>query len=385
MEVQIGTKLSLVDAFRLAIAEGKKGYGFVSPNPAVGCVFLDKNFGFISKGFHQRYGGPHAEVEAYNGLINSSLLEGGHAVVTLEPCAHFGKTPPCAELLAKLPLKEVHYGIKDPNPLVSGKGLDILSRAGIAVTQAPDEVRGELEDLCEVFLVNQNFKECFVALKLASSLDGMMCLPGGESQWITSQVAREQGHFLRAKYGAVLSTAKSVMKDDSQLNSRVEPFLNKKIPVAILDEQGELPSFLPKSSLLRVRSAEQIYIFTPQEHFPKFKALRSLQLKVLEIKNEKPDLKSVFRSFYEMKWPSVFVEAGPSLTSALMEQDLYHRLELFIGNKFLGSNTLGSWTKGLSPSSMAEVKGLIRPQVQTLGEDIFISGRNSSSFKPLFL
>lgn len=385
MEVQIGSKLSLINAFHLAIAEAKKGYGFVSPNPAVGCVFLDKNFALVSKGFHQKYGGPHAEVEAFKGLKSPSLVDGGYAIVTLEPCAHFGKTPPCAELLAKLPLKEVHYGLKDPNPLVSGKGLEILRNVGIEVVEAPEEVRADLEDLCEVFLVNQNFKECFVGLKLASSLDGMMCLSSGESQWITSERAREQGHFLRAKYGAVLTTARSVIRDNSRLNSRVKPFLNKEIPVAIIDEEGEMASFLQDSLLLKARSAEQVCVFTLEKNFSSFKSFPKIQLKVLEMKNNQPDLRDVFRSLHEMSWPSVLVEAGPSLTSALVGQGLYHRLELFLGNKILGSNVLGSWTKGLGPSSMAEVKGVTRPKVQTFGEDIFLSGRNSDSFKPLFL
>lgn len=385
MEIQIGTPLSIREAFELAVSEARKGLGFVSPNPPVGCVVLDRHGNFLSSGYHQRFGGPHAEVEAINKITDPSLLKGAVVIVTLEPCAHHGKTPPCAEMLAKLPLSEVHYGLKDPNPLVAGKGIEVLRKAGIEVVTAPSEMQIALELLVESFLTNQKYKECFVGVKAASSLDGMMCLENRESQWITSEAARLQGHRLRAQYGAVLTSANSLINDNSRLNARVAPFENKSIPVFILDEQGRCGEFLPKSNLLSLREPSEIFVFTFKEHLTKCKGLPSSQLIEMEPNDEGLfRLDEVFRRIWDLNTASVMVEAGPQLTSALVSQGLFHRLELFIGNKILGANSTGSWTKGLMPSRMDETISLKHIRFQTFGEDLLVSGRNPSSFQPLF-
>lgn len=384
MEIQVGSLISIQEAFSLAISEAKKGLGFVSPNPPVGCVLLDRNGKLLSVGHHRRFGGPHAEVEAVNKLADTALLKGGSAIVTLEPCAHFGKTPPCAEFLAKLGLSKVYYGLKDPNPLVAGKGLEILKDAGIEVIEAPEVSRIELELLAEAFLINQRYRECFVGVKVASSLDGMMCLENKESQWITSDMARLQGHRLRAHYGAVLTSAASLIKDNSKLNSRVMPFEKNSIPLFILDEDGKSAEFLPGSELLKVRKASEIFIFIGQKSESNFKNFSSAQVIVMDLKEGLFDLAEVFRHLWKAGVPSVMVEAGPQLTSALISQGLFHRLELFLGNKILGTNTTGSWTKGLKIESMNQTLSLAHIKFHSFAEDIWVSGRNPKSFQSLF-
>lgn len=384
MEIQVGAPLSIREAFQLAIHEAKRGQGFVTPNPLVGCVVLDQKGRLLSTGYHSRFGGPHAEVEAINKIKDPALLKGATVIVTLEPCAHHGKTPPCAELLAKFPLSQVHYGLKDPNPLVAGKGLEILKRAGIETVEAPEDLQVELELLAEVFLTNQRHKECFVAVKAASSLDGMMCLENCESQWITSETARLQGHRLRAHYGAILTSASSLMRDNSRLNARVHPFEEKRIPVFILDGQGRSADFLPSSGLLSVREKTDVFVFTSKEHVSKFKDLPASQRIEMELHEGLFKMDEIFRHLWELKVSSVMVEAGPKLTSTLISKGLFHRLELFIGNKILGVNPTGSWTKGLSPTRMDKTLSLKHIRFQTLGEDLLISGRNPSSFQPLF-
>lgn len=175
-------------AMQLALSEAYKGALRVSPNPLVGSVVLNSQGQFLSSGYHEFYGGPHAEVNALRGL-SAEELKGAHVFVTLEPCAHEGKTPSCAKMMAKLPLKKVTFGLIDPNPLVAGQGAQILLDAGIEaeVFSSADpgldqEIKSRLEEVCEVFLWNFRRKKVFVAMKMASSADGQVALRSGESQ-----------------------------------------------------------------------------------------------------------------------------------------------------------------------------------------------------------
>ena len=235
---------TLREAMLLAIAEGSKGAGWVSPNPQVGCVILSSSGRLLSTGFHRKYGGPHAEVWALKALEKASDLEGAIVVVTLEPCAHEGKTPSCAKALAKLPISKVVYGLVDPNPLVAGQGLDIIRNAGIKVeciTEFFPELTAPLEQLCEHFLMNQNQKRPFVSLKVATSLDGIMAMKGGESQWISGPESRARVQFLRATHDAVLVGSGTILVDNPRLNSRDSNYEGKDPnKVIILDRRGRL-------------------------------------------------------------------------------------------------------------------------------------------------
>jgi diaminohydroxyphosphoribosylaminopyrimidine deaminase/5-amino-6-(5-phosphoribosylamino)uracil reductase len=181
------------DAMELAIKEARLGAGFVSPNPLVGCVIIDRDGRLVSTGYHQKYGGDHAEIEALKGL-SEDQLDGARMFVTLEPCAHDGKTPSCAKRIAKLPLASVTYGMIDPYPEVNGKGIEIIRKAGITCEMlegASESLKNELEELPEIFLHNTKTKKPFVAMKVASSLDGQMGLKTGESKWISNDKSRE--------------------------------------------------------------------------------------------------------------------------------------------------------------------------------------------------
>ncbi|NCN95453.1 MAG: bifunctional diaminohydroxyphosphoribosylaminopyrimidine deaminase/5-amino-6-(5-phosphoribosylamino)uracil reductase RibD [Bdellovibrionales bacterium] len=380
MAVKIGDKLSIPEAFHLAISEAKKGLGFVSPNPAVGCVFLDKDNHLRSVGYHRSYGGPHAEVEAHGKVQNLESLVGGKAIVTLEPCSHFGKTPPCADLLSRLSLSEVHYGLRDPNPLVSGRGLRKLEESGVKVFSAPKDLESSLKELVEIFYLNQTEKRCFVGLKVASSLDGQMSLPSGDSQWITGPLAREKSHFLRAYFGAVLTTASSVMRDNSSLNSRVEPFHDKEIPVFLIDRKGRSADFLQDSKLLEVRDAKSLYVFTSQDHLKSYTCLPTSQVIDLKSDSDRDQLREIFKFVTHLGFSSLMIEAGPQFTSLILRENLYDRLDLFVGPKVLGAHLKTSWTKGLEFSNMDQVLSFESAEPKTLGGDIWISARNPSAF-----
>ena len=148
--MKVGQRLSSESAMKLALQEAEKGRGFVSPNPPVGCVILDRNHRFLSTGFHESYGTEHAEIVALNKIKKKELLNKAFVYVTLEPCAHFGKTPPCVETLAQYPLSRVVYGMKDPNPKTNGMGIERLNRQGIQ-TEPFSTFEREVKKLYEVF------------------------------------------------------------------------------------------------------------------------------------------------------------------------------------------------------------------------------------------
>ncbi|MES2857221.1 MAG: bifunctional diaminohydroxyphosphoribosylaminopyrimidine deaminase/5-amino-6-(5-phosphoribosylamino)uracil reductase RibD, partial [Bdellovibrionota bacterium] len=185
-------------AMRLALEEARLGWGFVSPNPLVGCAIVDKDHRLLGVGFHERVGADHAEISALKAVGDNSKINGAHIYVTLEPCAHQGRTGSCAQALAPLKPASVTYAVEDPNPLVAGKGAAVLLEAGVRCehisqrADIPDRRELELlaEKLAEVFLHNHRTKEPFIGLKVATSTDGMMASSSGEPRWLTGAESR---------------------------------------------------------------------------------------------------------------------------------------------------------------------------------------------------
>ena len=208
---------------KMAINEAKKGLGFTNPNPMVGAVIV-KDGKVISKGYHHACGMLHAERDALANVKSNAITENSTIYVTLEPCCHYGKTPPCTEAIIDANISRVVCAMTDPNPKVSGKGIEILRNNGIDV-----EV-GLLEDearkLNTFFLTRQTKKRPFVALKIAQTLDGKTASQSGKSQWITGEKARNHGHFLRHKYMGILAGINTVLADDPMLNCRFDESLS---------------------------------------------------------------------------------------------------------------------------------------------------------------
>ena len=174
-------------AMSLAIQEAWKGLPHVSPNPPVGCVLVDGKHRFLCASHHKIFGGAHAEILVLEACKASSNLQDATLYVTLEPCSHYGKTPPCVETLIKRKLGKVVYGLKDPNPLVMGKGLKVLQEEGIKIESFSPKFTHSLEEVAEIFLYNIQKQSCFFGGKVASSLDGHLAMKSGESQWISGQ------------------------------------------------------------------------------------------------------------------------------------------------------------------------------------------------------
>lgn len=357
--------VSTEDAFKLAIQEAVKGASYVSPNPLVGCVIVDENHKVIATGYHSKYGEAHAEAEALRKLMPEQL-KNATVYVTLEPCAHQGKTPSCAKALAQYPIKKVIYGLQDPNPLVSGQGASILQNAGIEVVEYQGPLKLDLEELCEVFLKNFRQKKIFVAAKVASSLDGQIALKNGESRWITGPESREKVHELRSWYDAIVVGRKTIEMDNPSLDIR-HPRIKKENFLVILDPRSTLLKKIvagEKFRFLDARPKEKI-IFAVQHEDPK---ITFNQLKF-----------STLLSLTEQLWNSgirsVFIEGGAQTYSGFLQEGLVDRLHLFLSSSIIGAGNGISWTSSFQISELSRKLVVSAAKLEKFGTDFYITGK----------
>jgi diaminohydroxyphosphoribosylaminopyrimidine deaminase/5-amino-6-(5-phosphoribosylamino)uracil reductase len=382
----VGTPLTVVQAMKLAISEAAKGAPYASPNPMVGSVVLDAQGNFISSGYHEIYGGPHAEVNAVKNLTDDQL-KGAHVIVTLEPCAHEGKTPSCAKMLAKLPIKKVTFGLIDPNPLVAGQGAKILEAAGIEAMVFSDadkkvdaEMKLALEEACEAFLWNFRQKKVFVCLKMASSLDGQVALKNGESQWITGPESREHVHYLRSCYDAILVGKGTIEFDNPSLNIR-HPKIQKFNKVIVLDGEADLLKNFANLKLAQVHKAESIFWCVAEE-------MKEAVLKIVTSLTAPPqvifcktkvggdlDLQDMLAQIYKLGLRSLMVEGGAFTASSFIKDSLINRLYLFQAPHLMGAGGSRSWTESLRIDEMKNRISLLNPKYKILGNDFMITGR----------
>ncbi len=213
--MHINENLNLHEKYMKECLElAKLGEGYVSSNPLVGSIVLDKDGNIVGKGYHQKYGEHHAEINALNQAGNKA--EGGTIYVSLEPCFHHGKTPPCIDRIIKEKVKTLVIGMTDPNPLVSGKSIKKAKEAGIEVIE--NILPAECQKLNEIFIKNITRKKPFIAVKTASTIDGKIATSTGSSKWITSEAAREEVQRLRNRYDAIITGSGTVIADNPSLN-----------------------------------------------------------------------------------------------------------------------------------------------------------------------
>ncbi|NUN05999.1 MAG: bifunctional diaminohydroxyphosphoribosylaminopyrimidine deaminase/5-amino-6-(5-phosphoribosylamino)uracil reductase RibD [Bdellovibrio sp.] len=380
-----GTLLTAEQAMLLAISEAYKGATGASPNPLVGSVVLDEQSRFLACGYHEFYGGPHAEVNAVKNLANEDLRN-AHVFVTLEPCAHEGKTPSCAKMLAKFPIKKVTFGLIDPNPLVAGQGADILRQAGIeaevfssANPGLAQEIKIKLEEVCEAFLWNFRHKKTFVALKMASSLDGQVALRSGESQWITGPQSREYVHYLRACYDAILVGKGTIEFDNPSLDIRHSE-IKKKNKVVVIDGEGELLTRYAKLKLSTLHANDDVFWCVAKEMREQVEhtlAQNSVRPQIVYVATKVGgdlDLQDLLAQLYTKGLRSALVEGGALTASSFIEHGLVNRLYLFQAPILMGSGGSKSWTETVRVPVMAEKIQLKNPRHLTLGDDFMITG-----------
>lgn len=380
-----GERLNPEQAMRLAVSEAYKGATRVSPNPLVGSVVLDAGGGFLSCGYHEYYGGPHAEVNALKGLSEQDL-RGAHVFVTLEPCAHEGKTPSCAKMMSKLPIKKVTFGLIDPNPLVAGQGAEILRQVGIEAelfsssdASVDKEIKIQLEEVCEAFLWNFRHKKVFVALKMASSLDGQVALRSGESQWITGEESREYVHYLRASYDAILVGKGTIEFDNPSLNIR-HPKIQKKNKVVVIDLEGELLNKFSSLKLSQVHDSENLFWCVADEarekiesHCAKLSSAPQLVFVKTGVGGDL-ELSDLLHQLYKVGLRSVLVEGGALTASSFIRDGLVNRLYMFQAPIIMGSGGSRSWTETIRLNSMKEKIHVKNPRYMTFGDDFMITG-----------
>ncbi|HET7775998.1 MAG TPA: bifunctional diaminohydroxyphosphoribosylaminopyrimidine deaminase/5-amino-6-(5-phosphoribosylamino)uracil reductase RibD [Azospira sp.] len=347
-------------ALRLA----EQGLYSTSPNPRVGCVLV-KDGTVIGEGWHVRAGEPHAEVHALRAA--GEAARGATAYVTLEPCSHHGRTPPCAEALVKAGVARVVAAMTDPNPLVAGRGLDILRQAGIEVFSGVLE--NEARELNIGFVSRMTRGRPWVRLKAASSLDGRTALANGQSQWITGAEARQDGHRWRARACAILSGSGTVLADDPQLNVRGVDTERQPRPV-VVDSRLETP---PTARLLDGRAA---LIATANSDPAKAAALAARGAEVLLLPDTagRVDLAALLQELGRRGINELHGEGGAGLNGALLTAGLVDELLLYLAPTLLGNPALGLF--GLPElTSLDEQKRLVWHEVRQVGGDLRILAR----------
>lgn len=384
----LGAKLTAVEAMRLAIREGRRGTGFVAPNPLVGCVILDSERRLLAFGHHARVGFDHAEAAALKKIRNVKKVQGAHVFVTLEPCAHEGRTPPCALALAKLKPASVTYAVEDPFPQVSGRGAEILREAGIQTRSLaerrdiPERERRSLiddaEDLAEIFLHNQRVGLPFVAVKIASSLDGRIAFESGESKWITGESARRHAHFVRARYDAVAVGVGTFENDDPSLDVRLERFEGLQNKAVVFDPSGRSLARLSGSNLYRARGAEKVIVVIDRESKVKVGA-RLLRARV---RDGRFDLDEVLKGLKAEGITSIMVEGGAHTVAGFFEARRVQRLHAYLAPTVFGGKHSVAWSQGFGTTSLKDRIHLVRSKRRLIGDDLYWTARIVFSQEP---
>ncbi|MGB9773062.1 MAG: bifunctional diaminohydroxyphosphoribosylaminopyrimidine deaminase/5-amino-6-(5-phosphoribosylamino)uracil reductase RibD [Bacteroidota bacterium] len=349
------------------LALAARGRGSVSPNPMVGAVIV-RNGNVLGEGFHERFGGIHAEVSAIKAAHGD--VRGATLYVNLEPCSHWGKTPPCTDLIISSQIARVVVAMKDPNPLVAGKGIRKLAKAGIAVEVGvlEDEAR-RLNEAYIYFVLRQR---PFVALKIAQSLDGDIAAADGSSHWITSKQARTFVHELRSVYDAVLIGARTVALDNPSLTVR---FVNGRTPKRVILD-GALSISLD-TTVVSDRYRERTIIVTSKDALRrrarKASLLERRGVALIGVKGNSAGhipLDRVLAALGELGIASVLVEGGATIFSEFMQSHLAQKLYLFQAPILLGNGR--RWSTDIR--ALEEALKIRNVQVRMIGPDLLIEG-----------
>jgi diaminohydroxyphosphoribosylaminopyrimidine deaminase/5-amino-6-(5-phosphoribosylamino)uracil reductase len=319
-----------------ALVLARRGAGFVGPNPLVGCVIV-KNGALIGEGYHEKYGEAHAEVNAVRDAeAKGNKVDGTIAYVTLEPCTHLGKTPPCADLLIEKKISRCVIAMQDPYKEVNGSGIKKLQKAGIEVTVGVCE--DEAREINKFFIKHVTTGLPYVTLKIAMSLDGKVALKSGKSKWISSEPSRAVVHRMRSEYDAVLVASATVIADDPELTVRlVEGRDPKRIVLdASLRLTGEEKIFS--------KEAEKVILLTTHPAY-RDKTEKAKQLEARGVKIHKVgtiegqlDLNEAFHILGKEHVASILVEPGPTLATAMLRAGQFDELALFLAPIVLGDD-----------------------------------------------
>ncbi len=347
-----------------AIELAEKGVGAVNPNPLVGAVVV-KNGRIIGSGYHKRYGELHAERNALKNCVESP--EGAEIYVTLEPCCHHGKTPPCTDAIIENGISKVYVGAMDKNPLVAGKGVEILRSHGIEV------VTGVLKEKCykqnEVFFHFIETGRPFVVMKYAMTLDGKIATVSGESKWITGEKARERVHQDRNRYKGIMVGVGTVMADNPMLNCRIkggrnpiriicDSSLRTPLDCNIVESANEIETIIATGNV--VKEFQRPYIE---------KGVRIIEVR---LKSNKLDLDDLMAKLGELKIDSVLLEGGSELNFSALESGIVNKVQCYIGTKIFGGVEAKTPVGGRGFEKVLDCVKIKNQRVTKIGDDILI-------------
>lgn len=352
-----------------AIELAAKGGGWTNPNPNVGAVIV-KDGRIIGEGYHERCGQLHAERNAFANLTEDA--SGATIYVTLEPCCHYGKTPPCTEAIIEHNIARVVIGSRDPNPLVAGKGAKLLREKGIVVEE--DFMREECDKLNAIFFHHITTGKPYVAMKYAMTLDGKIATRTGASKWITGDNAREHVHTKRSRYAAILAGIGTVLADDPMLNARID---NAHQPVrVIVDTSLRIPmdSNIVKSAgeyktIVACKSLEQ-----PDKQIEKKNQLEELGITVVELPlvDGHVSLKSLMEYLASQGLDSVYIEGGGQIHESALKEGIVNHVYAYVAPKIFGGSEAKTPVEGVGVSVPDECAKLILTDTSVLGEDILL-------------
>ena len=355
-----------------AIELAKKGIGKVNPNPLVGAVIV-KNNEIIGSGYHQAYGEAHAEVNAIIDAESKGIsVEGATIYVTLEPCSHYGKTPPCALKIVDKKFKRVVVGSNDPNPLVSGRGLEMIRNAGIEVVTAVLEA--ECTEINKVFYKYITTKTPYIFLKVAITLDGKIATSAGDSKWISNEESREKVQYYRNKFMGIMIGANTLSNDNPSLTARMS---EGRDPYRIIID----PDLISNDSFNVVKNNKDsktiIVTRETNKNENTYELKTKYNVKFLFIKNNDKefDIKKIIERIGELGIDSILIEGGSRVISKAFEEGIIDAGEIFVSNKILGDEKGISFISGFTKLKMQEAMELPNVKFNIYGNNIGIEWR----------
>lgn len=355
--------MSDLDFMKFALELAKRTKGQTSPNPMVGAVVV-KDGEIVGFGAHLKAGGPHAEVHAIN--MAKDKAKGSTVYVTLEPCSHYGKTPPCSKLLVESGVSRVVIATTDSNPLVAGKGIEMLEKHGIDVDVGV--LKDEADKVNHVFFHFIEKQTPFVTLKAASSLDGKTATRIGESKWITGEAARRDVHQYRNDNDAILVGINTVLKDNPSLTTRL-PYGGRNPVRIILDSKLQIPL---NANVITDRLAPTWVVTSAQAEEKRVKKLEALGIKVIQMAEQSIDLSKLLSELGTLNIMSLFVEGGSEVHGSFIKQKLFNQIIIYLAPKLIGGRQSPTVVGGEGFDLMKDVISLNFDQIEKIGDDIKI-------------
>ena len=357
------------DYMQQALTLAKRGMGYVNPNPMVGAIIVKDNK-IIGEGYHKEYGKPHAEINAIESC-GDKCIKGATIYVTLEPCSHYGKTPPCTDAIIQAGITHVVIGAIDKNPLVKNKGIDKLIVHGIQVTTGILEE--ECKNLNQIFFHYITTKKPYVTMKYAMTQDGKIATKTGESKWISCEASREFVHIERHKHMAIMVGLGTVLADNPMLDCRSSTIEYKKNPIRIIcDTNLKVP---PTAKIIQTAKEIPTIIATTITDTTKYSPYKDCQIIAVPKKGDHIDLEALMIILGNQNIDSILLEGGATLNWFALEAGIVQSVQTYIAPKIFGSKDAKTPVDGIGIAKVADHIALKHIKTTMLGADILIESQ----------